>query len=279
MEKLKVGVVIFFIICSAIWAQEINPKPQKAPLCEITIVPVESLANIHPYITVISPTAIYNEPNESTPIIYQAKSGQTFTVFEEKDDWYKVSKAFGWVRKGYVKEHYKVEKINSIKHNGRILYVADSFLIFWKTQKPYDSRIINDFSIKIPYSEIDKVSITTTGKNKLLWVIPGVAIGSLAGSYMGYLLSSSSDQTQETGDVVNDFANALGDAFAEGITMGCCMTSGGILGGLVSTQILAYKNVMINGEYAQYKSFSLALKKSSIFPFVPSPELQPFLEK
>jgi hypothetical protein len=58
--------------------------------------PVESLANMCPYnITIISPTPIYTEPNESTPIIYQAKSGQTFPVFEQKDDWYKLSKDIG----------------------------------------------------------------------------------------------------------------------------------------------------------------------------------------
>ena len=157
MEKLKVGVVIFFVICSVIWAQDIKPVPQAVPLCEITIMPVESLANICPYnITIISPTPIYTEPNESTPIIYQAKSGQTFPVFEKKDDWYKVSKDIGWVLKTNVKETRIPPDSMKIKHIGRILYATDSFVLFWKSGKSYDITKLNELTKNCPIRKLKK---------------------------------------------------------------------------------------------------------------------------
>jgi hypothetical protein len=264
MEKLKVGVVIFFIICSVIWAQGINPTPQKAPLCEITIVPVESLFNIKS-ISITSPTTVYREPNNSSPKLYFAQAGQVLSVFEIKDEWYKISKESGWVQKSKVRVNYN----DRFKPIGRILYVADSFLIFYKTNMQYDSRLISNFSVKIPYSEIEKIAIKSS--NKFLRAIPGVVIGGLGGYSVGYLLSSQ----QSTGNDVNDLINVFGQELVGGY---CCM-GGGIFGGLISTQIMGNKTLTINSQHTNYYKFLLILKKNAIFPFAPPSELQPFLEK
>ena len=273
MDKLKAGVVIFLVICSVIWAQGINPKPQNTPLCEITIIPVESLSNIKS-ISITSPATVYREPNNSSPKLYYPPPGQIFSVFEIKDDWYKIAKEFGWVQKSKVKVNY----LERFKPVGRILYVADSFLIFLKANTQYDSRLISNFSVKIPYSEIEKVIIKPTRKNKLLWAIPGGAIGCLVGSSVGFLSTAQEPTGNDVNDL-DDFLNLIGQGFGQGLASGCCMIVGGVSGGLISTQIMANKTLTINAKYANYNKFLLLLKKISIFPFAPPPELQPFLEK
>ncbi len=257
-------IIIFIFAMSFLWAQEIRPKPQNVPMCEITIVPVESLFNIKS-ISIISPTYVYLEPDQSSSKPYVVQVNQSFSVNEIKDGWYKIAQ--GWVQKSKVRVNYN----DRFKPIGRILYVADSFLVFLKGKTQYDSRLINDFSIKIPYSEIEKVSIKPTRKDKLLWALPGGAIGCLTGAAVGVALTAK----EPTGNTENDFVNL----FNQGLAGGCCMIVGGLGVGLISSYIMTNKNIMINSEYPKYNSALLALKKLSVFPFAPPSELQPFLEK
>jgi hypothetical protein len=263
MKHIKFWAVAFVLICSVIWAVDIQPKLQNAPVCEITIVPEESLSNIKS-ISIISPTNIYRKPEESSGKMEYVMVGRKFSVYEINGDWYKIYKKGSWVQKNKVKVDYKTKDIRL----GKILCVADSFLIFLKISKQWDNYQTSDSTSKIPYSKIGKI-IFTSPKNRLLTglVLGGIG-GGITGTFIGYYAEPGGNLFDE------DFLKPISNAFS-----GCLIgtISMGFIGSIIGSTRKVKPVININCNYNLYKSHLLNLRKLSVFPFTPRSKLPEFL--
>jgi SH3-like domain-containing protein len=235
--------------------------------------------------TVIKTTAsavIYAEPNYTATPIYQSKINETFDIQDKKDDWYKIllpNGKTGWISRMFAKESksYNItaftkgmsikDTVKSVIHEsdklvGRILYVTDSFLVFWQTKEQYDSSKINYYAIKIPYYDIEQISIHRYISSSIAF---GSAGGCLAGIGIGYIVASGMNEDYFGPVIMSVSALGLG--------------SGTLIGGVVGLVKNVQNNRSVNNDLTKYKASILLLKKNSIFPFAPPPELHSFLEE
>jgi len=165
----------------------------------------------------------------------------------------------------------EIQDTMGIKHLGRILYVADSSVIFWQSNESYDSSKINDYTIVFPSSNISKINVykKLNAKYYANRGCIGGLFGSVIGAIVGYYIVERWDAT---------FA-ALG-AWSGGL-------SGGVIGAVGSTITTAItsafmkidKRYFVKGKYEIYQAVILDIRKQSLFPFALPSELHSFLEK
>jgi len=154
----------------------------------------------------------------------------------------------------------EIQDTIGIIHKGRILYVSDSCVIFWSSNKSYDSSKINDYTIVLPYSNISKINVSK--KRSIKYPIGGCLFGSLIGSIIGYNAGK------------ND------EFFGPGIFAALGSLSGGLIGTLAGTitgGIMRIESYAVEGKYENYRTIIPKIKKHTLFPFAPPSELQPFL--
>lgn len=157
--------------------------------------------------------------------------------------------------------------LDGVKHKGRILYVKDSFLLFWEATAPYESDNINEFGIIYPYSEIERIGFKSS-KN----AFAGSAGGALAGVSTGMVYGERMYERQAGSCLRFPIELYL-------LRYGCIFGGVGLIVGGIFGSIFDKENFPIKGDYKTYRELLPIISQNTIFPYYLPVEIDNFINQ
>lgn len=158
---------------------------------------------------------------------------------------------------------------NEEQHMGKLLYVTETELVLWQSKEIYDPNRLNDFVKLLHYSEIDRIVIDKKGQ---FWTGAGygLVIGGGIGAIAGIVRQDDKD------DYLSWHLNSNRRALKGGLMIG---VPSALIGGIIGAVLSKDEDFNLQKDHNIYQELVPKLKKKSIFPFIPPPELQAFMEQ
>jgi len=151
------------------------------------------------------------------------------------------------------------------EHSGTMLYATDSLLVLWQSTDPYNWRNLKNSGKIVRFSEIEHIVIKKEGH-----FLSGAGYGLLIGGGFGAIIGFASGDGGSYFSTAGAKAEILGIAFA---------IPGTLIGGIIGAIQGIDDDFLVSGNARRCKAIVLALKKEAIFPSIPPPELQTFVNQ
>jgi hypothetical protein len=156
---------------------------------------------------------------------------------------------------------------NNAEYIGRILFLNESLLLFWKSVEPYDESKTDEFAMVVPSREIQRIIV-----QRKTHIKSGLGYGFLAGAGAGAIMGFASGDDEE-----GFFQTTAGQkALIGGIFFGA---AGASIGGIISAVAGIDDDYDIAGNEETYRSVVPALVKNALFSTMLPPGLQALLSQ
>lgn len=157
--------------------------------------------------------------------------------------------------------------IDSIKHTGRILYVRDSFLLFWETTLSFESNYLDKYGIIYNYSDIERINIKSA-KNAVASLTGGALVGVSSGIVYGervYQREAGSCFRLPIEYYIIKYACIFGG-------------TGSVVGGIIGS-IFDKEGFSIKGDFDLYRKILPTINQHAVFPYYLPVELHNFIQE